>query len=289
MTETRMNINIYFTYLLTYYKMSSSSSSSLTVVILAGGKGTRMKSDLPKVLHKVDGIPMILRVLRSALTLQPRRVIVVVNENTEVEIKTLLTNNCKLHTHTEFVFVVQLNPIGTGHALQLAVSHLLLNETEKEKEQGKVIVLCGDTPNIQPALLQRFVNDSDGAIASFIAFRTAFQHGYGRVIMTNATTFKCILEEKDCQTDEERAIDLVNGGIYVFTNEFLKQFVYRLQRNNTQRELYITDLLQFAANIENENVYIHIVPPTHVWQLRGVNTFEELQNAQQTYFLQTQS
>ena len=269
--------------------MSSSSSSSLTVVILAGGKGTRMKSDLPKVLHEVDGIPMILRVLRSALTLQPRLVMVVVNENTEAEIKTLINNNCKTPTttHTEFVVIVQLNPIGTGHALQLAVSHLLLNE--KEKEQGKVIVLCGDTPNIQPALLQRFVNDSDGAIASFIAFRTAFQYGYGRVIMTPNATFKCILEEKDCQTDAERAIDLVNGGIYLFTNEFLKQFVYRLQRNNTQNELYITDLLQFAANIENEEVYVHTVPPTHVWQLRGVNTFEELQNARQTYSLQTQS
>ncbi len=200
----------------------------LAVVILAAGLGTRMKSDVPKVLHDVCGRPMLLYVLDAALALSPDRLVVVTGPDQE-EIVEILPGGCER--------AVQQERRGTGDAVRAGLEAL-------EGFEGNVMVLYGDVPLVHAAfvgdLLQRHL-DSDAA-ATLTTARLEDPAHYGRIVRDQDGGMVCIVEFKDAG-DEQRQIDEINVGLYVFASAALRPALERLRTDNAQGELYLTDVV----------------------------------------------
>ena len=206
----------------------------LSVAILAAGKGTRMESSLPKVLHKVSGKTLLQRVIDSCVELNPDQIFVIIGHKSK-EVQDSITNNKKIH------FVIQDPQSGTGHAIQV-----LCREVKKNK--GKLLVLNGDVPLIKPKTLKKLLNlhDSKNADVSLITTKKKNPHGYGRVFL-DGDFIERIVEEKDCN-DKERLNLLINAGVYCFNWENLSKIILSLQSNNNQKEIYLTDTVSLLKN-----------------------------------------
>ncbi|MFZ5722172.1 MAG: bifunctional UDP-N-acetylglucosamine diphosphorylase/glucosamine-1-phosphate N-acetyltransferase GlmU [Pseudomonadota bacterium] len=204
---------------------------SLDVVILAAGKGTRMKSALPKVLHPVGGQPMVGHVIRTAQALSARRIVVVLGHGIE--------QAQPVATALGAVVVEQREQLGTGHAVQQALSQL-------PDDDGRTLVLYGDVPLVRAASLQRLLATADGTVA-LLSTRLADPTGYGRIVRDAAGNVQRIVEQKDAN-DSERAIDEVNTGILLVPNRFLHRILPGLKNENAQREYYLTDLIALARS-----------------------------------------
>lgn len=204
----------------------------LAVVILAAGKGTRMKSDLPKVLHPLLGKPMLEYVLDQAKGLKPARNILVVGHQAE-RVKEAFAD-------WEGIFVNQSPQLGTGHALQVA-------QKELKSFRGTVVVLSGDVPLIEKETLKKLIrlHQMSKAVLSLISTEIPDPKGYGRVIRDPRKQLLRIVEEKDA-TPQERLIREINTGLYAFDSGFLFSALSGLTRKNRQKEYYLTDLVQMA-------------------------------------------
>ena len=204
----------------------------LSVAILAAGKGTRMKSSLPKVLHKLNGKTILSRVLDTCLELNPDKVFIIVGHKHDVIKKSL--KNHKFHNKTKFVLQEPQN--GTGHAIQVLSKEL-------KNFQGKLLVLNGDVPLIEHETLKAFIkfHEKEQADASIITTKLENPFGYGRVFFKNDQIEK-IIEEKDCN-DNEKTHRIVNSGIYCFDYQRLKNIINNLKNNNKQNEFYLTDAI----------------------------------------------
>ena len=201
----------------------------LTVAILAAGKGTRMASTLPKVLHKLSGKTLLQRVLDSCNELKPNKVFIIVgHKSKEVEDSVLNKKNID--------FIVQNPQKGTGHALQVLSQQV-------KKHKGILMVLNGDVPLIKSETLKKLINfhDSKDADVSLISTKKKNPHGYGRVF-TKDNLIERIVEEKDCKNNE-RQNSLINAGIYCFRWESLSKIINNLKSNNKQKEIYLTDTI----------------------------------------------
>ena len=214
----------------------------LSVAILAAGKGTRMKSSIPKVLHKISGKSLLQRVIDSCLELNPDQIFVITGHKSK-EVQESIPDNKKIH------FVIQEPQLGTGHAIQVLCR-------EVKKNQGKLLVLNGDVPLIKPKSLNRLLNlhDSKNADVSLITTKKKNPYGYGRVFL-KGDFIERIVEEKDCN-NEERKNSLINAGIYCFNWENLSKIIGSLQSNNIQKEIYLTDtvtLLKNSSSLEVED------------------------------------
>ena len=176
--------------------------SDVHVVVLAAGKGTRLKSERPKVLHRVAGAPMIAHVLGSAHTLHPSSTTVVVGHQADV-VKSALSE------YQELTFVVQEPQLGTGHALLMAAGAL-------SGSGGDLVLLSGDVPLLSANTLQALIerHQSRGASATVLTAVVPSPHGYGRIVRSGERIAR-IVEERDA-TEAERAIQEINSGIYVF-------------------------------------------------------------------------
>ena len=204
----------------------------LSVAILAAGKGTRMKSSLPKVLHKLNGKTILSRVLDTCLELNPDKVFIIVGHKHDVIKKSL--KNHKFYNKTKFVLQEPQN--GTGHAIQVLSKEL-------KNFQGKLLVLNGDVPLIEHETLKAFIkfHEKEQADASIITTKLENPFGYGRVFFKNDQIEK-IIEEKDCN-DNEKTHRIVNSGIYCFDYQRLKNIINNLKNNNKQNEFYLTDAI----------------------------------------------
>ena len=204
----------------------------LSVAILAAGKGTRMKSSLPKVLHKLNGKTILSRVLDTCLELNPDQVFIIVGHKHDVIKKSL--KNHKFYNKTKFVLQEPQN--GTGHAIQVLSKEL-------KNFQGKLLVLNGDVPLIEHGTLKAFIkfHEKEQADASIITTKLENPFGYGRVFFKNDQIEK-IIEEKDCN-DNEKTHRIVNSGIYCFDYQRLKNIINNLKNNNKQNEFYLTDAI----------------------------------------------
>ncbi|MFZ5634637.1 MAG: bifunctional UDP-N-acetylglucosamine diphosphorylase/glucosamine-1-phosphate N-acetyltransferase GlmU [Bacillota bacterium] len=201
---------------------------SLAAVVLAAGKGTRMKSDLPKVLHKVCGVPMICHVLKAAREAGADRVVVVVGfggDLVEQEIKGL----------GEVVF--QHEQLGTAHALQQAARPL-------QEFKGDILVLCGDTPLISAGTLKELVSvhRHSGASATVLTAVPDNPAGYGRVKRDSQGRVAGIVEQKDA-APEELSIKEINTGMYCFKSQGLFEALAQLKPENVQGEYYLPDVI----------------------------------------------
>ncbi len=206
----------------------------LSVAILAAGKGTRMASSLPKVLHKISGKSLLQRVIDSCVELKPDQIFVIIGHKSK-EVQNSIPNNKNIH------FVIQDPQSGTGHAIQV-----LCREVKKNK--GKLLVLNGDVPLIKPKTLKKLLNlhDSKNADVSLITTKKNNPHGYGRVFL-DGDFIERIVEEKDCN-NQERLNLLINAGIYCFNWENLSKIILTLQSNNNQKEIYLTDTVSLLKN-----------------------------------------
>ena len=202
--------------------------SDLVTVILAAGKGTRMKSALPKVLHKAGGKAMLQHVIDAAHAAGAKRNIVVVGFGGEIVQEAV---------GTQAEVVVQQEQLGTGHAV-LQTAPLLA------KEHGTVMVLCGDTPLLTGGLLKKLydAHKEAGAKATVLTAIMPDATGYGRIIRTATGTVEKIVEHKDA-TDAERRVNEVNSGIYCFEKDALFAALAQVTCDNAQGEYYLPDVL----------------------------------------------
>ena len=206
----------------------------LSVAILAAGKGTRMESSIPKVLHKISGKSLLQRVIDTCLELDPDQIFVITGHQSK-EVQKSIPNNKKIQ------FINQDPQSGTGHAIQV-----LCEEVKEIK--GNLLVLNGDVPLIKPKTLTKLLNlhDSKNADASLITTMKKDPHGYGRVFL-KGDFIERIVEEKDCN-NEERLNLLINAGVYCFNWEKLSKIICTLKSDNIQKEIYLTDSLSLLKN-----------------------------------------
>lgn len=238
----------------------------LAVIILAAGKGTRMDSDLPKVLHKVNGKPMITQVVHLAKSIGADIIIAVVGHKYE------LVQNALENEPVEFAH--QFEQKGTAHAVEQCRSNLA-------NFQGNVLVLSGDVPLTKTetinSLLQAHQNGN--APSSILSTELPDPTGYGRIIRNPDDTLNKIVEEKDAH-ESEREIREINSGIYIFDCGELFRLLPQVGNNNKQNEYYLPDVLNLILT-ENGKVIIEKTP--NYYEIQGVNTIEQLSELNRMY------
>lgn len=233
----------------------------VAVAILAAGKGTRMKSDLPKVLHLLGGVALVERVLISCADLQPERQIAIVGYQSDRVREAMVR-------YPDLEFVEQAQQLGTGHAVQQLLPHL-------DDFTGDLLVLNGDVPLLRSETLQAMLqtHQRHQNAATILTAQISNPQGYGRVFCDSNDLLKEIVEDKDC-TDAQRQNRRVNAGIYCFNWQKLKEVLPKLQSNNKQQEYYITDAVNFLSP-----VMVYDVPDPQ--EILGINDRRQLATAYQ--------
>ncbi|MGE0592085.1 MAG: bifunctional UDP-N-acetylglucosamine diphosphorylase/glucosamine-1-phosphate N-acetyltransferase GlmU [Vicinamibacterales bacterium] len=234
------------------------SPSSVHIVVLAAGQGTRMRSSLPKVLHKVGGRTMLDHVLVAARALSPASISIVVGHKAE---------SVKAHLGgTEVQFALQEPQLGTAHALR-QVEPLLRGR------QGTLVLLSGDVPRLQGATLAGLVRAHQEARAAATVLTAVVErpYGYGRIVRTDGQIAR-IVEERDA-SPAERQIREINSGIYAFDLEPLFEALNQVASQNAQGEYYLTDLV---AIYRRRKLPVATLVTDDVEQIRGINSRTEL-------------
>jgi bifunctional UDP-N-acetylglucosamine pyrophosphorylase/glucosamine-1-phosphate N-acetyltransferase len=234
--------------------------SDIHVVVLAAGKGTRMKSQLPKVLHRIGGLTIIERVLRTAAALQPASITIVVGHGAE-DVKQSLAKRRLLQ------FVTQEQQLGTGHALLQARAHL-------EGKTGTLVLLSGDAPLLTVASMQALLatHQEAAAAATVITANFARPFGYGRIVRTPAGKISKIVEERDT-SPAQKAIAEINSGIYAFDLAPLFAALDTIGTANKQGEYYLPDLV---AIYRKQKRAVATWTVQNGDEIRGINSRTEL-------------
>ena len=241
---------------------SRQPDQSLVVLVLAAGLGTRMKSARAKVLHELGGLPLITYVCRTAQSLGPEKIYVVVgHQASEVE------QAVQTEVGDRAAFVTQTEQRGTGDAVMAAQSQL-------ENSDSLVLVLSGDVPLIRQATLADFISQhrASKAACSILSVRLENPTGYGRIVRDESDCFLRIMEQKDA-TPEQQTLKEINSGIYCFDARKLFAALKRVEPSNQQGEYYLTDVPQILlANGEKVNVQLYV----NAREVSGINTRAEL-------------
>lgn len=235
------------------------------MLILAAGLGTRMKSQRAKVLHELDGHPLIAYVARKARELNPRTIYVVVgHQASEVEVAVRTALGAEADAP---VFIMQKEQRGTGHAVMAA-------REELKKSDSMLLILSGDVPLVRPETLQKFTEHhrANRAACSILSVTLDNPTGYGRMVRNEAEGFSHIVEQKDA-TPEQKLIREINSGIYCFDTSKLVSALENIQPVNAQGEYYLTDAPGIlAARGERVSIYLH----DDAREVSGINTRAEL-------------
>jgi bifunctional UDP-N-acetylglucosamine pyrophosphorylase/glucosamine-1-phosphate N-acetyltransferase len=242
--------------------MTNDSSISRSAIVLAAGKGTRMKSDLPKVMHHAHGRPMVEWVVDAARAAGCAPVVLVVGHGAE-----LVRGHFAGRPGTEFV--VQEPQLGTGHAVDMARPLL-----ERGMLGEEVLVLCGDGPLIRPHTLQVLLDThrNTGASATLATAVIADPQGYGRIQRDSNGNFARIVEQKDA-SPEQLAICEINPSYYCFRTADLFDALKRVTNQNASGEYYITDVFELLLRDGKRVSVVDAVPAEDVL---SVNTLEQL-------------
>jgi len=228
-------------------------------LILAAGKGKRMKSDLPKVLHKVNGNYLVDHVINNARKAGINRQILIIGHKAELVRESLKDNDVE--------FVLQTEQLGTGHAVMMAEP--LLSDFD-----GDLIVLCGDMPLIRPATIAKLIEERKKLNAAAMVLSVVLDDpgSYGRVVRDSDGLLKAIVEFRDAD-DQTKAIKEVNTAAYCFDWRQLKPTLSELNDDNNQGELYLTDTISILVS-ENKKVGAVIADDSN--EGYGINSVEEL-------------
>jgi bifunctional UDP-N-acetylglucosamine pyrophosphorylase/glucosamine-1-phosphate N-acetyltransferase len=233
----------------------------LNIVILAAGKGTRMYSDKPKVLHALAGKPLVQHVLDRSTELLPQQVCVIYGHGGEMVPNAMQQFGVK--------FVMQEPQLGTGHAVQQALPHL--------SDDSRTLVLYGDVPLTQHSTLHQMLQAGDGLV--LLTVNLDNPTGYGRIVRNKQGDVQRIVEQKDA-TSEQLEIKEVNTGILLASTKDLRAWLSKLQNNNAQGEFYLTDIVVMAVQ---QNVAVHTVQPTRNWEVEGINNKTQLATLERTW------
>jgi len=235
---------------------------TLAVVILAAGKGTRMKSALPKVLHPIAGRPMVQHVVDAAAALSPANTVVVYGHGGERVREAVSGERLR--------WAEQAEQLGTGHAVAQALPYL---------NEDVVLVLYGDVPLIRPETLRDFVARVNDRSLALMSLELDDPAGYGRIVRDDRGQVTRIVEQKDASDDEKR-IREINTGILACSRRFLNDSLPKLSNRNAQGEYYLTDLIAMAVEAGMEVV---TEQPEHAWEVDGVNDRVQLARLERVY------
>jgi bifunctional UDP-N-acetylglucosamine pyrophosphorylase / glucosamine-1-phosphate N-acetyltransferase len=242
---------------------------NIDIVIMAAGKGTRMKSKHPKVLHKLAGRALLAHVVDTAATLKPRSIITITGHGATQVIAACATFQGAA-ADLAMKFVTQEPQLGTGHAVQQAVPAL--------GNDGITLVLNGDVPLIEAASLQALVKACDGQRLALLTVECGDPAGYGRIVRAGDAV-EAIVEHKDA-TPEQRLLTEWYSGVLAAPTAQLKQWLGRLQNNNSQKEYYLTDIVKMAVQ---DGTGCVAVKTTDGVQVAGVNSPVQLQELERQY------
>ena len=229
--------------------------AKLNIVILAAGKGTRMHSNKPKVLHEIGGKPILAHVIACAKALKPQKIIVVYGFGGEIVREAF--------AHEAIIWVEQAQQLGTGHAVQQAAPHL--------DDDANTLILLGDVPLVDAEACKKLIAQAQNKLA-ILSFNKADPTGYGRIVRAASGSVTAILEHKDANL-AQRQISEVNTGIMAMPNVQLKSWLSRLSNNNAQGEYYLTDIVEFAVQ-DKVAVVAEITPDE--WSVTGINAKTDL-------------
>lgn len=234
---------------------------NLKVVILAAGQGTRMKSDIPKVLHRVLDKTMIGYVIEASKVQDNSDVCIIIGH------QSAMVKNTIKDMYDDISFAIQKEQLGTGHALKQAGDFI---------NEGNILVLCGDTPLITKETIARLCKEheeNDNSV-TVVSMNVNEPNGYGRIVRDN-NLFSKIVEQKDAN-DEEKMIKEVNSGVYIFKAEALNKALAKLSNDNSQGEYYLTDTLEL---IKDDNGKVGIMVAEDASEFAGVNSKVQLAQA----------
>ncbi len=235
---------------------------AINVVILAAGQGKRMNSDLPKVLHRLAGVPLLRHVVTAAKTLKPTRICVVYGHGGDQVPRAMQSD--------DLIYVRQKQQLGTGHAVKQTLPYL--------DPRADTLILYGDVPLIAPATLKKLVAGTGERLALLTA---GFDNptGYGRILRNGRGAVTAIVEEKDA-SPEQRRIREGNTGLMFLPTKRLSTWLARLSNRNAQGEYYLTDIVALALQ---DKVRIKTIAPTALWEIAGVNNQRQLAELERAY------
>ena len=237
--------------------------SNFSTLIMAAGKGTRMKSDLAKVLHKINNRPMVHYVIDIANEIESQKIVLIIGHQKEK-----VKDECKNY---EIEFAIQDQQLGTGHAVQMA-------ENIFRDYTGDLLVLSGDVPLLTSKTLLKLIdthNQSD-AIATLLTANLEDPTGYGRVLRNSEGVVERIVEHKDA-SEEEKMIKEINVGIYIFKSKPLFESLKLINNDNVQGEYYLPDVVKLYVD-NKEKVVAQIADNFN--ETKGINDINQLKEAE---------
>ena len=237
--------------------------SNFSTLIMAAGKGTRMKSDLAKVLHKINNRPMVHYVIDIANEIESQKIVLIIGHQKEK-----VKDECKNY---EIEFAIQDQQLGTGHAVQMA-------ENIFRDYTGDLLVLSGDVPLLTSKTLLKLIdthNQSD-AIATLLTANLEDPTGYGRVLRNSEGVVERIVEHKDA-SEEEKMINEINVGIYIFKSKPLFESLKLINNDNVQGEYYLPDVVKLYVD-NKEKVVAQIADNFN--ETKGINDINQLKEAE---------
>ena len=246
-------------------------------IILAGGLGKRMNSDIPKVLHKVNGTPMICHVIREAMKLNTKEIMIVVGRYKEIINKTVQLF-CSKQECKKLMYIDQedktidgqIKTMGTGDAINCCVSHL---KELRVNGNENVVILSGDVPLIKHSTIELLLKEKNTLLTTILGD----PYGCGRIFTNNYNEIVKIVEDKDCN-EEEYKCKKVNCGIYNLNIDTIIQCVPLITNNNKSNEYYLTDIVEIART-RNIPIYPILLPLQSTNEILNVNTLNDLEIA----------
>ncbi len=235
---------------------------SISVIILAAGKGTRMRSSLPKVLQPLAGRPLLGHVIETAQKLQADNIITIYGHGGELVQHEFAKEQVQ--------WVEQAEQLGTGHAVKVTLPVLA--------QDGLSLILSGDVPCITTQTLQKLLDASQASGIGLVTLTLPDASGYGRIVRENGN-IQAIVEHKDA-SDEQRKIQEINTGIYCVSNAKLHQWLPKLSNNNAQGEYYLTDIVAMAIQ---DGLEVASVEPERAFEVEGVNDRVQLARLEREY------
>ena len=231
----------------------------LNICILAAGKGTRMNSSIPKVLHEINNKPLIHHVIETSMSLNPEKIITIIGYKKE-----LVKQSIRKYS---IDYAYQEQQKGTAHAIEQCIEQI--NGTT-----GNTLVLSGDVPFITKNTLDILINthNENNSVASLISANMDDPSGYGRIVRDGQDKFSKIVEHKDANSEQLNIME-INSGIYMFDSKVLCEKIFLIKNNNNQQEYYLTDIFDFVDKDK-----ISVIKTSNNQEINGINTLEQLKN-----------